>query len=216
MTTNTKPISPESGSDELERLAQEEIAKRRRFGGSVSALVLPAGEGQLAFRLAKMGCAVTGADSADQERRFTGLALANGFRDEIRFAAFDYDTIPEDIPGGPFDLIICRRGLCRLPYGSARTAVRRLLLELKIGGKLYVSVLGLHSELGDNYPAIEEGIEHRFAVLADAMAEKYAMHYPVCLYTERNLFSLMLECGASVLRTFTTTHGNVKAVAVRV
>ena len=30
------------------------------------------------------------------------------------------------------------------------------------------------------------------------------------------LFMLLLEAGASVLRTMTTTHGNVKGVAVRV
>ena len=48
------------------------------------------------------------------------------------------------------------------------------------------------------------------------MAKKYGIAGPVCLYSERNLFMLLLEAGASVLRTMTTTYGNVKGVAVRV
>jgi hypothetical protein len=94
--------------------------------------------------------------------------------------------------------------------------VRRLLLELRIGGKLYVSVLGLHSELGDGYGGGETPVEERFAELAPAVAAKYGVSGPVCLYTERNLFMLLLAAGASVLRTMTTTYGNVKGIAVRV
>ena len=45
---------------------------------------------------------------------------------------------------------------------------------------------------------------------------KYGIVGPLCLYTERNLFMLLLEAGASVLRTMTSTYGNVKGVAVRV
>ena len=88
--------------------------------------------------------------------------------------------------------------------------------KLKIGGKLYISVLGLHSELSEGYAASEATIDQRYAELAPSLARKYNIHQPVCLYTERNLFMLLLEAGASVLRTLTTTHGNVKGVAVRV
>ena len=49
-----------------------------------------------------------------------------------------------------------------------------------------------------------------------ALIKKYDITGQVCLYSERNLFMLLLNAGASVLRTMTTTHGNVKAVAVRV
>jgi len=48
------------------------------------------------------------------------------------------------------------------------------------------------------------------------MAKKYGLHHPVCLYSERNLFMLLVEAGGSVLRTLTTTYGNVKGIAVRV
>ena len=50
----------------------------------------------------------------------------------------------------------------------------------------------------------------------ERLIKKYGITNEVCLYSERNLFMLLLEAGASVLRTLTTTHGNVKAVGVRV
>ena len=59
-------------------------------------------------------------------------------------------------------------------------------------------------------------VEDRFSNLSPAMIKKYNIKGKVCLYSERNLFLLLLEAGASVLRTLTTTYGNVKAVAVRV
>lgn len=90
------------------------------------------------------------------------------------------------------------------------------MLKLKIGGKLYISLLGLHSELSEGYADRELTIDQRFAELSPALAEKYDIRQPVCLYSERNLFALLLEVGASVLRTLTTTYGNVKGIAVRV
>ncbi|MDP3440634.1 MAG: hypothetical protein Q8R95_13635, partial [Azonexus sp.] len=80
----------------------------------------------------------------------------------------------------------------------------------------YLSILGLHSELGDGYADAEVPVEQRFAKLSPALIKKYGITNEVCLYSERNLFMLLLDAGASVLRTLTTTHGNVKAVAVRV
>jgi len=211
---NANPFAGEL--QELERLALEECVKRQRLDHRVSVLVLPAGNSDLACRFARLGAQVTLGDEPGCCRDIEGRILAAGLRDEIRFAACTPDAIPEDIPGEPFDIIVIRRGLCAMRHEAARHAVRRLLLELRIGGKLYVSVLGLHSELGDGYAAAETPVEERFAELAPAIAAKYGVPGPVCLYTERNLFMLLLAAGASVLRTMTTTYGNVKGIAVRV
>ena len=211
---NANPFAGEL--QEMERLALEECVKRQRLDHRVSVLVLPTGTSDLACRFARLGAQVTLGDEPGRRRDIEGRILAAGLRDEVRFAACTPDAMPEDIPGEPFDIIVIRRGLCAMRHEAARQAVRRLLLELRIGGKLYVSVLGLHSELGDGYPAAETPVEERFAELAPAIAEKYGVSGPVCLYTERNLFMLLLAAGASVLRTMTTTYGNVKGIAVRV
>lgn len=202
-------------SDELERLALEEVHKRRPALGRISALILPVGKGELALEMVKLGCQVTGCDEAGYEREFKGRALSAGKADAVSFIAGSMEELPADL-GGPYDIIYLRRGLCSLPYPAARQALKHLIPKLKIGGKLYLSVLGMHSELGERYQGSDRPIEDRFCHLDPGMAAKYGIEQPVCLYTERNLFMLLLESGGSVLRTFTTTHGSVKGVAVRV
>jgi hypothetical protein len=206
----------ETGTDELERFALEECNKRQRVDRKVSVLVMPAGRCELATKFARQGASVIVADQPTRQQETEGRILAAGLRDEISFAGAALPELPEDLPKEPFDIIVLRRGLCSLQYEQARRIIRQLLLRLKIGGKLYVSILGLHSELGEGYPGREMDIEERYAELAPPMVDKYGIQGPVCLYSERNLFMLLLEAGGSVLRTLTTTYGNVKGIAVRV
>ncbi len=212
--TTANPLA--TASDELDRLALEEVIRRRRFDNGISALVVPTAAADLAIALAKLGCQVTVGDAPEEEERFRGALAQAGFAGDVAFAHFSFAQFDDDLAGEPYDLIVVRRGLCGVPYETARRLVHQLLLRLKIGGKLYVSILGLHSELGDGYPGAETPLGERFCALAQPMATKYELCRPVCLYSERNLFTLLLEAGGSVLRTFTTTHGNVKGVAVRV
>lgn len=216
MTANINANPLETGADELERYALEECVKRHRFDNRVSVLILPDKRCEMSIKFARLGAQVVVADHPDLQQEIEGRILAAALRDEILFAPCAMPELPEDPQGEPFDIIIVRRGLCAMPYEEARRIVRQLLLKLKIGGKLYISVLGLHSELSEGYAASESSVDQRFAELSPALAEKYGIHEQVCLYTERNLFMLLLEAGASVLRTLTTTYGNVKGVAVRV
>lgn len=216
MSANITANPLETGTDELERYALEECVKRHRVDQRVSALILPDKRCEMAIKLARVGARVVVADQPELRADVEGRILAAGLREEISFAACSLPALPEDLPGEPFDIIVIRRGLCGVPYEEARRLVRQMLLKLKIGGKLYVSVLGLHSELSEGYASGETSIDQRFSELAPALAEKYGIREPVCLYTERNLFMLLLEAGASVLRTLTTTYGNVKGIAVRV
>lgn len=212
--TNANPF--DVGNDENERLALEECAKRQRIDRRVSVLVFPAGRCSLAVKFARLGARVTIGDAEGARRETEGRILAAGLRDDIAFATLDLADPSRELPDEPYDIIVLRRGLCSMPYDQARSVIRQLMLKLRIGGKLYVSILGLHSELGDGYAGGELPINERFCPLAPAVAKKYGIDRPVCLYTERNLFMLLLEAGASVLRTLTTTYGNVKGVAVRV
>ncbi|HSG23028.1 MAG TPA: hypothetical protein VLA64_08735 [Azonexus sp.] len=216
MNINTNAYPFETGNDETERLALEECVKRQRFDQRVSVLIIPAGGCELAVKFARLGAQVIVADSATRKSEIEGRILANGQQENIAYFDGELINFPEILPGEPFDIIIVRRGLCGMPYEKARQTLRRLLLNLKIGGRLYVSVLGLHSELGDGYADAELPVEERFTKLAPGLINKYGITGEVCLYSERNLFLLLLNAGASVLRTLSTTHGNVKAVAVRV
>lgn len=216
METNINANPFEAGSDELERYAMEECVKRQRLEHRVSVLILPAGRCEMAIKFARLGATVTVADDAERQQDVQGRILASGLGEQIRFQAATLGKLPDELAGQPFDIIIVRRGLCGLPYDIACQVTRQLLLRLRIGGKLYLSILGLHSELGQGYAGAETPIDQRFAPLSAALVKKYGIQGEVCLYTERNLFMLLLEAGASVLRTLTTTYGNVKGIAVRV
>jgi hypothetical protein len=216
MTTNITANPWETGIDELERYALEECVKRRRVDRSVSVLILPDKHGEMAIKFARLGIQTVVADTPNHKNDIEGRILAAGLQNEVCYTACTLPELPEFSQGEPFDIIVIRRGLCSLPYEEARRVVRQLLLKLKIGGKLYISVLGLHSELSEGYAASESTVDQRFAMLSPMLAGKYDIQHPVCLYTERNLFMLLLEAGASVLRTLTTTYGNVKGIGVRV
>lgn len=216
MTRHITANPLETGTDELERLALEECIKRQRFDRQVSVMVMPAGRCEIAIQFARMGAQVKVADRPENQRDVEGRILAAGLQEEMHFVPCDFPRSPEEPPGEPFDIIVARRGLCCMPYDEAKKNVRQLLQQLRIGGKLYISILGLHSELSEGYAAREQIINERFGDLSPALAKKYNIHGPVTLYTERNLFMLLLEAGGSVLRTLTTTYGNVKGIAVRV
>ena len=202
--------------DAIQQLALEECVKRQRVEHDVRVLILPAGRCRLAGRFAQLGARVTVADEPSQQQEIENRILAAGLQGTIRFAPAQSPSPPEEGDEVRYDIIVLRRGLCHLPYAQGKEKIRQLMKKLRIGGKLYISILGLHSELGEGYAGREQSIYERFARLAPPLADKYGIAEPVCLYSERDLFLLLLESGASVLRTLTTTYGNVKGVAVRV
>lgn len=213
---NINAVHLETGADELERLALEECFKRKRHDHTVSVFVTPAGRCELATKFARMGAGVDIVDRADSRQELEGRILASGCSGDIRFIGGDLHEVAEVLPGEPYDIVFIRRGLCALPYPEAKQIVRQLLQKLKIGGRIYLSILGLHSELGDGYSAVDQPIARRFGPLAASMARKYGIDSDICLYSERDLFMLLLESGASVLRTMTTSYGSVKAVGGRI
>lgn len=216
MENNPNAIFLDTAVDEFERLAVDQVILRRRGVDShPTALVLPTGRSSISYELARKGTLVTAGDCGDFTPDDPQL-YPDSVCKQIHFVSQDLVEDKKLYRNEPFDVIVVRRGISSLPYPEARKVLKRLIKGLKIGGKLYVSVLGLHSALGIDYPCADTDIEQRYCTLAPKMAERYHIPGPVCLYSERNLFALILESGGSVLRTLTTTHGNVKGVAVRV
>lgn len=216
MTVHITANPMAAAADDLERFALEECVRRHRIEHRVSALLLSDQLCETGIKLARIGAQVTVLGDPTQRHDIAGRILAAGLHDEISVMSTVLPELPVLVPDEPFDIIIFRCGLSTLPYDEARRLLNRLLRQLRIGGKLYVSVLGLHSELGEDYAGNEIPVEARFSALAPILAEKYDILHPVCLYTERNLFTLLMDCGASVLRTLTTTYGSVTGIAVRV
>lgn len=193
---------------ELEDMARKEVEKRCRLGNAVSALVFGRDVGQLAVRLAECGSqVVVDADSGKLPAR-TGLRSL-----PVSLAALPAAGV---LTEAPFDIVIGQLALHSIPYEQACKALCQLTQMLKIGGKLYLSAYGLHSMLGDHYPDSEKLVEERFARLPDSLASLFDLHGPVCLYSERNLITLLFKVGTPVLQSATGALGNIRAIAVRI
>jgi len=202
--------------DELEHLITREIANSIRNHNLPRGLDLHCGDGAFAAHLVELGAEVLAADAASFKDAVLAQKLPDNASKALKFVPLSHN---EDFPpeGEMFDLVFCHHGIYRLPYAEARRVLGRIIRQhLKIGGKFYISAYGLHSDLGEDYADAEKSIQERFCPLAPAHAKSYNLEGSVCLYTERNLVNLLFEAGGSVLRSFTTTHGTVKAVAVKV
>lgn len=194
---------------ELDDMACKAVEKRRRLGNEVSALLFGQNVGGAAVRMAAAGARVV------VDRAANPLPGRSG----LRATPLPLAPLPDvaSFAEAPFDLIVGQLALHTLRYEEARRVVRQLLRTLKIGGKLYLSAYGLHSTLGDHYPDNDKLIEERYAALPPALAANYDLPGgPLCLYSERNLITLLFGAGASVLQSATGALGSVRAVAVRV
>lgn len=205
--------------DELDQLALLESGKRRRTSGAACVLQIDCGDALLALRLARSGAEVLAVDPAAAtgvplKQAAKALDVTGNFRFQVWSTEYCLDTTP--LPGAPFDIVACPHSLSQMPYSHAHNLLRRLAMMTKIGGKLFISAYGVHSDLSEAYPDENKPVRQRFAPLAPHIANKYGITQPVCLYSERDLFLLLFEAGLSVVKTFSTTHGNVKAIAVRV
>lgn len=191
---------------ELDQWVLAETAKRQRAGETVRALLAGIGQEEQSLRLGESGARVLLLSDREPfgHMNVVQQPFADLFRSDLEF------------PLQPFDLIVCQRALYSLRYTDARATIRSLLGRLKIGGKFYVSLYGIHSELGEQYADGGKLVNERFCPLTPALAERYKLPGPVCLYSERNLFSLLMEAGGAVLKTSTSALGHVRGVAARI
>jgi hypothetical protein len=196
-------------SCEVDQWVLTELGKRQRSGETVSALLVGIGAEDQAVRMADAGARVLLFSDRDPAEHL------NIVRQPLASLA-SLHTAEAPLPLQPFDLILSQRSLSTLRYDEALIAVRRFLQRLKIGGKLFISLYGIHSDLGDGYPDGSKLVGERLAPVAPEVAERYGLRAPLCLYSERNLFALLMEAGGVVLKTSTSALGHVRGVAARI
>lgn len=196
-------------SCEVDQWVLTELGKRQRSGEAVSALLVGIGAEDQAVRMADAGARVLLFSDRDPAEHL------NIMRQPLASLA-SLHMVETPLPLQPFDLILSQRSLSTLRYDEALVAVRRFLQRLKIGGKFFISLYGIHSDLGDGYPDGSKLVGERLAPVAPEVAARYGLRAPLCLYSERNLFALLMEAGGVVLKTSTSALGHVRGVAARI
>lgn len=199
--------------------AVAQIEKRRRLNERSSVLFLANADDAttqgVLTRLKAAGAQVTQACRTPIQAAPDQVSLAEAITDGDHQAKQPGVNAPP-LPGEPYDMVLALRALNHLPYEQARAALRRLLFRLRIGGKLYLAMYGIHSELGDDYADGDRLVTQRHCPLAPEIAARYHIDGPICLYSERNIFSLLLEAGAAVIHTSSSALGHVRGIANRV
>ena len=191
---------------EVDQWVLTELARRQRSGEKVTAMLIGIGAEDQALRMAEAGARVL--LFSDRE--------PFGHVDIVHQPVATFADAEAALPLEPFDIILSQRSLSPLRYADAKQSVRRYLQRLKIGGKLFISLYGIHSDLGENYADGSKLVDDRLAPVTPEQAKRYGLTAPVCLYSERNLFSLLMEAGGAVLKTSTSALGHVRGVAARI
>lgn len=178
-----------------------------------TALDLACGQGGQALRMAARGAIVTAVDLCDQGPTIQRGAAERHVWQPPLFVQADLCALPRSIPGAPFDAIVCQRALHYVPHAEAVVALSGWPQTLKPGGRVFLSVSGLGSELGRGYLHRDRPIAERWVPLAPDMAERHDIRPPVCLYEPMDLVDLLHAAGFGIAEVFRSAFGNVKAVA---
>ncbi len=189
----------------MAKSALKEVARRLASGIDVKAAVSGLDAEHHAFQMAESGAWVL-LSSNKSSLKHSRI---------VQIATDDFADIGDDLIH-PFDVILCQRNLSAYRHAHARQLLSGIVGKLKIGGKLFISLLGIHTELGDHYPDGDKLVCDRFSCLPDFLADRHDVEGPVCLYSERDLFSMLLDVGCVITTTSTSSLGHVRGIAVRI
>lgn len=197
--------------DRLDTLALQQARELLAIGRGRPPVVydVGCGEGTMAIKFADLGCEVIACDLEpspalyEYARRSGRLMPRHLLAEDAR--AVNWSALPAP------DVVYTQRFLHYLRFADAVTLLR--MLTAPADCHAYVSMSGLHSELGTRYPAAP--LPSRFACLEREMAEKHGITEPVCLYTKEDAERLARQCGLTILQLWLSDFGNVKLIAKR-
>ena len=87
-------------------------------------------------------------------------------------------------------------------------------LRTVVEDKLFISVTGLDTAIGENYAGKDLPLESRFLKLDQAEADMFQIQAPVCLYRQDEFVALLEKSGWKIEEIWLSTFGNIKAVCL--
>lgn len=174
-------------------------------------LDLGSGAGGQSLRLVQAGADVTAIDITDYSVEFTKIRTKNLLTEEsLKFFTGDIKTLDFILKNREFDIACLQRVIHYLPYQEAFNLL--VYLRKKVCKKLYLSVTGLDSDIGQGYFDKNKPIESRFCRLEIKMAEKFYINEPICLYSKSEFQDLLIKAGWRIEKCWVSAFGNIKAV----
>jgi hypothetical protein len=130
----------------------------------------------------------------------------------IRFLCSDIRRLNLSMFGTNIGVIYSQRMLSCIEYSEANALLTELYTRCKPFAHCFISTGGIASEIGQTYSARNAPMDLRWATIAPAMAEKHQMYSPECLYTEAELRELLINCGFTIVESWTSPFGNPKII----
>lgn len=186
-------------ADDLDRLCIEAV----RNATDCKVLELGSGRGGLTRRLVAVGASVTAIDIFDYSTEYSSFTNTS-------FVHGDMRDIAQLLNHQTFDLCVVQRVIHYLPYQEALEVL--VYLKSVVTGKLYISVTGIDSDIGDHYPAKAVPLAERFAFLDKVAQTTFSITEPVCLYTPVEFIVLLVTAGFEVEECWVSAFGNIKAI----
>lgn len=167
----------------------------------VSVLEIGCGSGVQSKRLVDAGAMVTAVD-------VQGHPDWEG-ETKLHFVEADIRHFLEQC-SSTFEYCSFQRTIHYLPYDDALAVLKKL--RKLVTKRLYVSVSGLESDIGDCYVAKNSSIKERFAKINQTGAEAFSISEPLCLYTPEEFMVLLQDSGWTIEELWVSAFGNIKAV----
>lgn len=185
-----------------------------RVSSTVSATVLDmgCGAGGQSLRLAQVGARVTGIDTHDFSATFTKLRTTTGLSAAVlQFVHSDIGSYLQKLENEKYDYAVLQRMIHYLPYPKALSVLQKLRQVVR--DRLYISVSGVESDIGEWYPCASQPLAERFCKLQTAEAQEgFAMTEALCLYAPEECIGLLGEAGWEIEECWVSAFGNCKAV----
>lgn len=194
-------------TDDLDKKMLEHL----RLKNKSRVLDLGSGAGGQSVRMVEVGAVVTAVDVYDFSSEFAEHRLNKKIDTEtLKFICGDIIQLSELISNETFTDVSIQRTLHYLPYQQALDLLK--FLRTIVSDKLFISVTGMDSAVGENYAGRKIPIESRFVKLEPVEADIFQIQAPVCLYREEEFKVLLESSGWKVEKLWQSAFGNLKAV----
>ena len=196
-------------TDDLDKRILEHLKSKNK----PKVLDLGSGAGGQSVRMVEVGASVLAIDIYDFSKEFTEHRMnGNWSQDELMFVTADLVNLPKILSDEKFDDALMQRTLHYLPYNKAIDLL--IFLRKIVKDKLFISVTGMDSAVGENYSGKNLSITERFVRLEPAEADIFQIQAPVCLYKKEEFIDLLKKSGWGVEDVWQSAFGNLKAVCV--
>ncbi len=194
-------------TDDLDKRMLEHL----RIKDKPKVLDLGSGAGGQSVRMVEVGALVLAIDVYDFSEEFARYRSKGNWSEEVlKFVLADISDLPNLFENKKFTDASMQRTLHYLPYNKALEVLK--FLRIVVQDKLFISVTGMDSAVGENYVGKNLPLSERFMKLESAEADIFQIQAPICLYRQEEFISLLETAGWKVEDIWQSAFGNLKAV----